>query len=84
MNTEQTKKCRECQTDIPKKARRCPNCRTKQGIGVGGLLVAVIFIGITTSLVMSSVNDTSSSRPSVATSNLNLVLIELNLKSFNS
>lgn len=57
MNTEQTKKCRECQTDIPKKARRCPNCRTKQGIGAGGVLVAIIFIGITWSVVMSSVND---------------------------
>lgn len=60
MNTEQTKKCRECQTDIPKKARRCPNCRAKQGIGIGGLLVVIIFIGITTSIVMSSLEGTSS------------------------
>ena len=59
MTNEQTKKCRECQTDIPKKARRCPNCRAKQGIGAGGLLVAIIFIGITASVVMSSVNDST-------------------------
>lgn len=76
MNTEQTKKCRECQTDIPKKARRCPNCRTKQGIGLGGLLVAIIFIGITTSVVMSSVNDSSTSTNTytapVVTSNFEL------------
>jgi hypothetical protein len=63
MNTEETKKCRECQSDIPKKARRCPNCRAKQGIGVGGLLVAIIFIGITASVVMSSVGDSKPKAP---------------------
>lgn len=57
---ESTKKCRECQMDIPKKARRCPHCRAKQGIGAGGLFIAILFIGITASVVISSLNDSSS------------------------
>lgn len=63
MNTEQTKKCRECQSDIPKKARRCPNCRTKQGIGVGGFLVIILFISITASVVSSSLEDAKPKAP---------------------
>lgn len=77
MNTEQTKKCRECQTDIPKKARRCPNCRAKQGIGVGGALVAIIFIGITTSVVMSSLEDASNTSSNTYTQPANVSTFEL-------
>ncbi len=46
--------------DIPKKARRCPHCRAKQGIGLGGLIVIILFIGVMSSVVMSSINDASS------------------------
>ena len=63
MNTEQTKKCRECQSDIPKKARRCPNCRAKQGIGAGGALVAIIFVGIVASIVMSPSENSTPKQP---------------------
>ncbi len=28
--TEETKKCKTCYTDIPKKAKKCPNCRADQ------------------------------------------------------
>ena len=31
----ETKVCKHCQTEIPKKAKVCPNCRKKQG----GLIV---------------------------------------------
>lgn len=65
--SEETKKCRECQTDIPKKARRCPNCRAKQGIGAGGLLVAIIFIGIVSSMVISSLGEVDSKKAELAT-----------------
>lgn len=44
----ETKLCKHCQTEIPKKAKVCPNCRKKQG-GVGKwiviALVAVLLIG---------------------------------------
>lgn len=45
-----TKKCKHCQTDIPKKAKVCPNCRKKQNnpiITIAGiLLLAFAFVGI--------------------------------------
>ena len=46
----ETKLCKYCQTEIPKKAKVCPNCRKKQG-GVGKwiviALVVVLLIGVT-------------------------------------
>lgn len=43
-NLNETKKCKHCQSDIPKKAKVCPNCRKKQG---GALKwVAIIFIAL--------------------------------------
>lgn len=38
---QQTKTCKYCQSEIPKKARICPNCRKKQG-GIGKWVVIVI------------------------------------------
>lgn len=60
MNEEQTKKCKECQMDIPKKARRCPHCRAKQGIGFWGLILIIFLVGFTLSIVMSTINDMGS------------------------
>ena len=45
----ETKKCKHCQTDIPKKAKVCPNCRRKQGgIGkvIGIILILFIVVGV--------------------------------------
>ena len=44
---EETKKCKYCQSDIPKKAKVCPVCKKKQG-GHGCLIVvvAVVVLGI--------------------------------------
>ena len=43
----ETKLCKHCQTEIPKKAKVCPNCRKKQGGFVKwiviGLLVFIVF-----------------------------------------
>lgn len=41
----ETKLCKHCKTEIPKKAKVCPNCRKKQsGIGKWILIIVVIFI----------------------------------------
>lgn len=48
---KETKLCKHCQTEIPKKAKVCPNCRKKQGgIGkwIGIAIVLFIIIGIAT------------------------------------
>ena len=46
----ETKKCKYCQTDIPKKAKICPNCKKKQGGKLKwiliGILVFFIFVGM--------------------------------------
>lgn len=53
METKETKLCKHCQTEIPKKAKVCPNCRKKQGGGIGkwiGIaIVLFVIIGIATS-----------------------------------
>lgn len=51
-NETDTKKCKHCQMDIPKKAKRCPHCRKKQGGALKWVIigvVVVIFIAIATS-----------------------------------
>ena len=49
-NENLTKICKHCQTEIPKKAKVCPNCRKKQGG-----FVKWIIIGIVTIVVISSI-----------------------------
>lgn len=41
MEKQMTKVCKYCQTEIPKKAKVCPQCRKKQG-GVGKIILLVI------------------------------------------
>lgn len=45
---EVTKKCKHCQSDIPKKAKVCPVCKRKQGGGcltvVGGVIIFILII----------------------------------------
>ena len=41
----QTKKCKHCQSDIPKKAKVCPNCRKKQGGSLKWVIIAFLGIG---------------------------------------
>ena len=42
----ETKVCKHCQTEIPKKAKVCPNCRKKQGGIVKWIIIGVIAIAI--------------------------------------
>lgn len=39
-----TKKCKHCQSDIPKKAKVCPNCRKKQGGIMKWVIIAIVAI----------------------------------------
>ena len=41
-NANNTKKCKHCQSDIPKKAKVCPNCRKKQKRPVLGITLIII------------------------------------------
>lgn len=43
-NTQETKLCKHCQTEIPKKAKVCPNCRKKQGGIVKWIVVGVVVL----------------------------------------
>lgn len=43
-NTQETKLCKYCQTEIPKKAKVCPNCRKKQGGIVKWIVVGVVVL----------------------------------------
>lgn len=49
LNNE-TKKCKHCKTDIPKKAKVCPNCRKKQGGLLKWIIIAIIAIALISSI----------------------------------
>ena len=42
----ETKKCKHCQTDIPKKAKVCPNCKRKQGGKLKIIFLVILVLGI--------------------------------------
>ena len=42
----ETKKCKHCQTDIPKKAKVCPNCKKKQGNTVLTVFLVLFILGL--------------------------------------
>lgn len=46
MDNQETKLCKHCQTEIPKKAKVCPQCRRKQGGKAKWIIIiiAVLFI----------------------------------------
>ena len=50
----ETKVCKHCQTEIPKKAKVCPNCRKKQGGLIKWIIIGVIAIAIIGSLAGGS------------------------------
>ena len=44
--TNETKQCKYCQTEIPKKAKVCPNCRKKQNGIVKWVVLAVVVLAV--------------------------------------
>ena len=44
--TNETKICKHCKTEIPAGAKICPNCRKKQGGKLKWIIIAVVAIGI--------------------------------------
>ena len=47
--TNETKVCKHCQTEIPKKAKVCPNCRKKQGGILKWIVVVIVVIDVISS-----------------------------------
>lgn len=45
----ETKVCKHCQTEIPKKAKVCPNCRKKQGGILKWIIVVIVAIAVISS-----------------------------------
>jgi hypothetical protein len=69
----QTKKCKHCQSDIPKQAKVCPNCRRKQGGALKWVIIA--FLGIGFIGAMGSSDEETKTTEQVA-SNTNPVKVE--------
>lgn len=44
--SQETKICKHCQSEIPKKAKVCPQCRKKQGGKLKWIVIAVVVIAI--------------------------------------
>ena len=55
----ETKVCKYCQTEIPKKAKICPNCKKKQGPKIG-LTVAIAIVVLLILGAMGGGNNSSS------------------------
>jgi len=60
----ETKQCRECKANIPKDARKCMHCGTKQGMGVLGVIFAIVFTCMVINLVAVSVSGSGGSSTS--------------------
>lgn len=58
-NTNETKLCKYCKTEIPKKAKVCPNCRKKQGGKLKWIVILIVVILLLAMLFGSSDDDTS-------------------------
>lgn len=70
--TNATKVCKYCQTEIPKKAKACPNCRKKQGgIGKWIVIAVVVFLIIGVAGGASDDDGTASSGNTGTTNNSN-------------
>lgn len=67
--TKETKKCKHCQSDIPKKAKVCPNCKKKQGGIVKWIIIAVVVFGIIGAATGESGNEQENNTTNSVSSN---------------
>ena len=77
-------KCRKCKMDIPKGATICPYCRSKQGMGCGGLLGAAGFVFVVIGVVgamSSSDKDKSEPNSIISTASENSVSFQDDISS---
>lgn len=65
-NENQTKICKHCQTEIPKKAKICPNCRKKQGGIVKWIILGVVAFIIIVSIASGGDEKGTDSNPKKA------------------
>lgn len=68
----ETKTCKYCQTEIPKKAKICPNCKKKQGPKIGLIIIIVIILIAIIGAASGGDSDNSSSTDNKQTSNQNM------------
>lgn len=69
----ETKICKHCQTEIPKKAKVCPNCKKKQGGIVKWIVIAVVVLLLIGSMGGSddTSNNSSVNNSGVVENNIN-------------
>ena len=68
-STSNTKQCKKCKSFIDKKAKKCPNCGSKQGLPVWAIiLIVIVAIGVLSSL---GKDDSSISNNNETTNNSN-------------
>ena len=65
---EDTKLCKHCQTEIPKKAKVCPHCRRKQKVGVLKWIVIALVAIVAVSCVAGGDDSDSESEKDPETS----------------
>lgn len=58
----ETKLCKHCQTEIPKKAKVCPNCKKKQG-GIGKWIIIAVVALLLIGSIGGSDEDTGKDNP---------------------
>ena len=63
----ETKICKHCQTEIPKKAKICPNCKKKQGGKLKWIIIAVVVLFLL--IVLFGGDDSSNSSSSSSDTN---------------
>ena len=68
--TNETKICKHCKTEIPAGAKICPNCRKKQGGKLKWIIIAVVAIGII--VAAAGGNDDSSTETKKASADVSV------------
>ncbi len=58
---EETKKCSECLSDIPKGARKCVKCGSKQRTKLSPLVIVILIFGFLGPVVVMNISGDSSS-----------------------